>query len=145
MNWGAKITIAFVAFAIFLGILIYRVYQSKIHLVAPDYYKKELAYQDQIDKLQNERALTKSVNIELDQQLQSLLISFPEELKVKSGYLELYRPSDASMDRKWKLQLDNDNSQALSVRDLAPGLWQVKLEWQDNSKAFLREENIYLP
>ena len=145
MNWGTKITIAFVAFAMFLGVLIYRVYQSKMHLVAHDYYQQELAYQEQIDKLENERALQKSVDIQLDADLKNLLISFPEELEVQSGQLVLYRPSNASLDRRLKLQLDQNNSQTLSTKDLASGLWQIKVEWQDQSHAYLKEQNLYLP
>ncbi len=145
MNWGSKITIAFLAFAMFLGVLIYRVYQAKIHLVADDYYEQELAYQEQIDKLENEQALEKSVDIELKSELKILSIRFPKNLAIESGHLELYRPSDASLDRKWKLKLDQDNTQILSTKNLASGLWQVKIEWRDQSNAYLKQENLYLP
>lgn len=145
MNWGFKIFAAFLAFAVFLGVLIYRTYQSKVHLVAPDYYQQELAFQDQIDKLENEKALKFSVSIEHDDRLRQLLISFPSNLEIKSAEVALYRPSDAGMDRQWKLQLGENNSQSLSTENLASGLWQVKLEWQDGSKAYLKELNLYLP
>ena len=145
MNWGVKILLAFLAFVVFLGILIYRVYQANMQLVAPDYYQQELVFQDQIDKLRNERALKHSASIEHDAKLNRILISFPENVEIASAEVALYRPSDAALDLKWQLKLDKDNSQAISTEQLASGLWQVKLEWQDQSKGYLKEQNIYLP
>ncbi len=145
MSWGTKIILAFVLFALFLGGLVYRAYQSKVHLVAPDYYQQELAFQQKIDKIENERALDQSVLIEHQSQSKELLIRFPADFPVKSAHLALYRPADASLDRQWQLQLDQDNTQLLSTRDLASGLWQAKLEWRDDQKAYFKEQNIYLP
>ena len=145
MNWGTKIILAFLAFAVFLGILIYRVYQSDMDLVAPDYYQQELVFQEQIDKIENERSLKHSVSIEHNPNLERLFIKFPADADVASAELALYRPSDASLDLKWQLELDQNNSQAVSTAELATGLWQLKLEWQDRSRAYLKQQNIYLP
>jgi len=145
MNWGHKIIFSFVAFMIFLGILVYRSFQSKVNLVSQDYYKQEIVYQDQINKIENELALEKSVSIVHNSRLNELLIIFPRELEVKTSRLTLYRPSDASMDRSWNLQLDQENADKISTESLSGGLWQVQVEWSDQSNSYYKEQNIFLP
>jgi len=145
MNWGHKIIFSFIAFTIFLGVLVYKSFQSKVNLVSQDYYKQEIVFQDQINKIENELALEKSVSIVHNSRLNELLIIFPRELEVKSASLTLYRPSDASMDRSWNLQLDQENADKISTESLSGGLWQVQVEWSDQSNSYYKEQNIFLP
>jgi hypothetical protein len=145
MNWGHKIVLAFIAFMVFLGVLVYRSVHNKVHLVSRDYYEKELVYQQEIDKIINEKSLEESVNIQIDANADQLKVSFPVGQKVRTGNLELYRPSDASMDTSWQLELDDENKFTLFTGDLAPGLWKVKLEWADDSRSYLKEQNLFLP
>lgn len=145
MNWGHKILFSFIAFTMFLGVLVYKSFQSKVNLVSQDYYKQEIVFQDQINKIENELALEKSVGIVHNSRLNELLIIFPRELEVKSASLTLYRPSDASMDRSWDLQLDQENADKISTESLSGGLWQVQVEWSDQSTSYYKEQNIFLP
>lgn len=145
MNWGNRIFFAFVAFMMFLGVLVYKAFQSQVQLVSPDYYKKEIAFQEQINKIDNERALDKSVHIEHNSKMDELHIIFPAELTVEGAKVNLYRPSDASMDRKWNLQPNRVSTHTLSTKMLASGLWIIKVEWRDQSKSYFKEQNIYLP
>ena len=145
MSWGYKIVLAFLAFVVFLGILVYRTMNNKIDLVAEDYYEQELLYQDEIIKIRNARSLDPSVQIQLVTAAKQLFIKFPSQHKVKHGSLDLYRPSDAALDRKLELVSDQNNQFVLFIGDLASGLWQVKLEWQADSISYLQEQNIYLP
>ena len=145
MNWGHKIILAFMLFVIFLGLLVYRTMNNKVHLVSQNYYQKELNYQQEIDKLQNEQSLLKSVDIDLDSKSEKLSIRFPEDQKITSGIVELYRPSDADLDVSWELQLNQHNEFNLYVGDLPAGLWEVKLEWLDHQKAYLKEQKVFLP
>lgn len=145
MNWGYKVVIAFVAFGIFLSILIYRTFQSDVQLVAPNYYEQELVYQQQIDKVSNEKALRNSVDISYHSQSGQLLIKFPPTHLISEAQVVLYRPSDATMDRTWKLTPDQSGLQSLPLDDLANGLWQVHLEWQHGERTYLKQQNIFLP
>ena len=145
MNWGNKIILAFVLFVIFLGILVFRSVNNNVQLVAPDYYEQELTYQDEIDKINNEKELKQSVNIRMDANSDRLYIDFPQGHKVHSGKLIMYRPSDASLDVSYNLNVDQQNQVVLFTGDLATGLWKVQLEWDNGTKAYLKEQNIYLP
>jgi hypothetical protein len=145
MSWGNKIVLAFVSFVLFLGVLVYRSVNNKVHLVAPDYYEKELAYQVEIDKLNNEKELEESATIQVDAKAHRLYINFPDEHKVQSGKVTMYRPSDASMDVSYNLTIDQKNQYILFTGDLAKGLWKVQLEWINSSKSYLKEQNVFLP
>ena len=145
MNWGNKIIFAFMLFVVFLGVLVYRSVNNNVQLVAPDYYEQELTYQDEIDKLKNEKELTESVDIRMDASSDRLYIDFPESHQVQVGKLIMYRPSDASMDVSYSLDVDHENQAVLFTGDLATGLWKVQLEWANGTKAYLKEQNIFLP
>ncbi|MFZ8343681.1 FixH family protein, partial [Staphylococcus aureus] len=49
MNWGYKLLLAFISFALIIGILVYKSINTKYDLVSTEYYKDELRYQDKID------------------------------------------------------------------------------------------------
>lgn len=144
MNWGHKIFLAFLFFAIFLSVLIYRTFQSKVQLVSSDYYQQELEYQQQIDKASNEKSLVNTAHIELDGS-DRLLIEFPSGQKVMEAEVALYRPSDAALDRAWKVDLDDKKSYSISLDGYQSGLWEVRLEWRDSQKSYMKRRNIFLP
>jgi hypothetical protein len=49
------------------------------------------------------------------------------------------------MDRSWDLQLDQENADKISTESLSGGLWQVQVEWSDQSTSYYKEQNIFLP
>jgi hypothetical protein len=57
MNWGNKLVVVFIAFALFMGYMVYRALSTKYDLVSKDYYKDELRYQERIDGVKNAVAL----------------------------------------------------------------------------------------
>ena len=75
MNWGNKIAISFI---IFIGIIVTMVVISMkqdISLVSTDYYEQEIAYQDQIDRMERTRGLEKQPEILLDRNTGKMNIS----------------------------------------------------------------------
>ena len=145
MNWGYRIIIAYLLFVGILGVLAFKSFRSKVNLVAPDYYKQELAYQQQIDKIMNAAALEHPLIIELLAEHRSLIIRFPSSQVGLQGKVTLYRPSNSDLDRTWKLQPDHENRQFISLKDMAEGLWKVKVEWEANGTSFYQQKNIYVP
>ena len=49
MNWGQKIILAYLTFIILLVVMAYQSFNTKVDLVAKDYYRQELAYQERIE------------------------------------------------------------------------------------------------
>lgn len=143
MNWGYKITFAFTAFVLFIGMLVFKSFQQNIDLVAEDYYQQELQYQQQIDKISNTQKLKGSISF--SQQDQHLVIQFPHTQQHQlEGSIQLFRPSDARFDISTQLSLNQEQTQRIPTAELLKGHYKIKLDWTDGSKSYYLEESVYI-
>ncbi len=144
MNWGTKITLSFIVFAIMIFTMVYISMNQDVNLVAKDYYKQEIKYQAQIDRIKNTKLLEERPVIELDRKQLKVIVTFPQELTgtIVDGEIHLFRPSDYTRDFKSKLILDGNNQVIISLAGKAKGLWKVKLTWRDNEKEYYDEKVI---
>ena len=139
MNWGWKI-------AIFLGIymtgIISVVWYSMtldVNLVADDYYQQELAYEEQITRMKNTEGLVEKPTFGFSANKKLIVLTFPETHIPEDGQITLFRPSDFTQDRKFKLALDEENQQGFMAASLMPGLWKAKVLWQKDGKSYYKE------
>jgi hypothetical protein len=58
------------------------------------------------------------------------------------GTFLLFRPSDLNLDRTFPLSLQGDSLQTISVPDLLPGLWRMKLDWSSENIEYYLEEML---
>lgn len=143
MNWGHKIAFAFSAFVIFIVFLVVKSFQQNVDLVAEDYYKQEIQYQQQIDKMNNTNALKQSISFV--QENQQLMVQFPEELGQKpDGEISFFRPSDARFDVSTKIDVDSNLRQWIPTSELLKGYYKVKVDWTDGEKEYYVEESLYI-
>jgi len=101
MNWGWKIVVLYSGFVVMtLGMVFYFI-GDKVDLVADDYYKQEIAYQNQIDKMSNSQALEQPLEIDLDRETLTAKIRFPMEHASAGlrGTVQLYRPANSDEDK----------------------------------------------
>lgn len=146
MSWGWKIVVLYSAFVIMtLSMVVYFMGQ-KVDLVADDYYKQEIEYQNQIDKISNARSLKEPIGYEYNIKNRTIKLSFPQahvnqELK---GKIELYRPANADEDRAFDIQLGASGEQIISVSALNKGLWKIKIYWSTGGKEFFDEKIVTL-
>ncbi|NJL13400.1 MAG: hypothetical protein HC913_10615 [Microscillaceae bacterium] len=77
MNWGYRVTILYLSFVAFMLTMVYMSFQYEVNLVAKDYYKQEMAYQKEIDKMKNVQALEGKVGLEYQKEGQMLRLSLP--------------------------------------------------------------------
>lgn len=101
-------------------------------LVAPDYYEREVRYGDEMARVQRTAALKGAVMLAYDASRKTLSVKVPREHVQSgvSGSVELYRASSSRLDRTLRLATDSDGRQLLSLADLAPGPWEIKLSWK---------------
>ncbi len=146
MGWNKGIILAFVLFAALLAAMVVFTMKQDLHLVEQNYYEQELTYQQRIDQKRNFKALLQKPEMNLVDNNKVLKIVFPEALarQIQSGEVSLYRPSDALQDQSIPLELDSNGLLSISVSELSKGLWKIKLEWNDSSKAYYNESNIFL-
>jgi len=146
MNWGWRIFILYVGFVIMTLSMVFFTMKQDVFLVSRDYYKQEIEYQDQIDRISNTKALAeplKMVHLEAER---SLMIVFPTA-HAQSGILgevHLFRPSDARLDRRYAINADKMGRQYISLDELKTGNWRVKISWEAIDEAFYEEQNLDL-
>jgi hypothetical protein len=143
MGWGTKIALVYGSFAAFMAFLVvFCVRQPDIHLVSKEYYKEEIAYQQQIDQLQRAQERKGRLQFQYDAQSQLVQIVIPNGDQV-NGEVHFFRPSDARLDKQFPLQL-HQGAQLIPVGTLAKGAWKVKIHWFEGEQEFLEEQSFIL-
>ena len=142
MNFGNWIVVSFVLFAAFIGTLVVVCLREDISLVSKDYYQEELVYEDQIQRLNNVAALKeKPVISVVDHMVQ---VEFSQFNTIEHAELEIFCPSNASMDRKFLVKSSDQPVQFFQLDPLQKGMHRAKLQWEMNGKEFYLEEVIYI-
>ena len=139
-NWGTGILIFIILFFIAIFSFVYFASTVKINLGEEDYYPKELAYQNIIDKKNNTKSLPEKITFE--HRGNTLIISFPAiiEGKKPGGTILLYRPSDYTLDIEHKINTDAEGRQFISTEQLLPGKYIIKIDWVLDSIQYYQEE-----
>lgn len=144
ISWPTGIIIAMSAFIIFILSFVYKATfmpQYDHHLVSDDYYKDELNYQQEIDKLNKAASLKEDVT--LTKVAEGLLIKFPAEFDPENitGTISFQRPSNDKIDFKLPIKLITADF-LISDNNLVQGIWNVKIEWTFNSNTYLFKEKL---
>lgn len=126
-----------------MGYLAVRSFQTRVDLVSEDYYRQELQYQEQIEKVDNASRLARDITVE--QQPGKLIVQFPNSDHAPiHGTLHLFRPSDARFDRSSELSLNGAGQHHLTVDHLPRGFYRVKVDWATDTEAYYSEQSVYL-
>ncbi|WP_299526775.1 FixH family protein [uncultured Lutibacter sp.] len=145
ISWPAGIVIALASFMIFILSFLYKaVFMPEYghNLVSEDYYKDELNYQQEIDKLNNAAELKQNIiwkKVDL-----GLLISFPSEFEASKikGTIAFQRLSNDKIDFLLPIELVT-NDLLIPNEKLVEGRWNVKIEWTvNNNNTYLFKEKI---
>ncbi|NLP57919.1 FixH family protein [Lutibacter sp. B1] len=144
ISWPTGIIVSIVAFIIFILSFVYRVTfmpEYDHHLVSEEYYKDELNYQQEINKL-NKAAELKE-NISLKKVDEGLLIVFPSEFDASTikGTIFFQRMSNDKIDFKFPIDLQK-NEFLIKDENLVSGRWDVKIDWTANNTSYLYKEKL---
>ncbi|MDX1472127.1 MAG: FixH family protein, partial [Flavobacteriaceae bacterium] len=109
--------------------------------VVEEYYKQELAFQEEIDAEENLKSL--SSKIKGQKTADGWLLSFPTEMEesVVSGTIEFYRPSNKKLDFQRPLDIEN-NVLLIPDENLVGGRWDISIRWKSKTKEFLYKDRI---
>jgi hypothetical protein len=140
MSWGKWIILSFVLFAAFIATLVTVCMRQDVNLVSKDYYQEELAYQDQITRLNNTNSLLEKPVIK--KAGPALKVNFKEFNKIERGSLTLFKPSNPGMDRSFKLESTQEDHQSFPIRDLEAGMYRARLQWMMEGKEYFIETII---
>jgi len=141
-NWGWGIFITCTLFILFISSLVYRASKEKIEFVTENYYDKELKFQDQINDLENAKALPE--NIKLSQNEGSLLIAYPSSLDWNSvnGQITFFKPDNSDLDFEVKAKSDENHLQHVNTAKMKHGWWNVKISWTSGATPYYFEQKI---
>lgn len=128
-NWGTGIAIFLTAFILFILSLVYMTTTIETDLVADDYYKQELAFQERIDA--KKRGMPLGESLQIAQNRKGLIIECDPSVfpAMHAGEIAFYRPDDPRLDRTFALDLST-GQQILSSQELLPGLYEIKFIWK---------------
>ena len=145
INWGTAMVIAMVLFMVFILQFVYRsiaLDKYEHHLVSEDYYKDELYYQQEIDKMNKASKLTQ--NVKIDRIGEGMLVSFPGEMTFTkiTGIVYFQRPSDERLDFQKEILL-SDHNMLITDDKLINGKWKVKIDWKYGDDEYLCKEAIF--
>ncbi|MFA5403508.1 MAG: FixH family protein [Ignavibacteria bacterium] len=145
MNWGIKILIFYIGFLIIMLVSVFFAMNSGVDLVTDRYYEKELKYQEQIDKTQRTKLLTKKTEIQiLDGSIKINFPVLPDRNNSKNSIL-LYRPSDLKKDLKIEISTDSLGVQIIPTEKLSKGFWKIKINWVSNETEYYAENVLSVP
>jgi len=143
-NWGTGIVLAFVGFISFIMYFVIRMNTedgADHELVTKEYYKQELAYQQQIDA--EREAFELGVRLKIEKIGEGLKVDFPKNFEPENitGKVSLYRPSNGHLDFNFPIKLSNTH---LLIPDnrLLDGRWDIAIEWHYKGKTFLHKEKL---
>jgi hypothetical protein len=143
MNWGYKILIVYLVFVAGIVVMVAKSSIQKVDLVTPDYYAKELKFQERIDAVKRTRALASKVKYEIKDN--KILITLPAEFDLKEvkGNAMMYYAADNSKDAK-KDFITNNRVTEIELPSAAKGSYQLQVSWIEGGYNYYFEENIFL-
>lgn len=143
-NWGTGIFIVLTVFILAVIAFFIFITNLDIKLVEDNYYEKELAFQERIDKINNASLLSGKISIM--QEPRQVIIQFPPLGPgiTPAGIVWFYRPSDPDKDFKLPLQLNDSLRQVFDVKGLDQGRWMIKLDWKMDGKEYYFEEGVII-
>ncbi len=141
--WPISI-MAFFALAItFFACFIVWAVRQREDLVSADYYEREVRYQSQLDSMNRSHAVATRTVVTFEPAGQAIVITLPEaQTPGVTGSIHLYRPSDARLDRELPLALATDGTQRLDTKQMADGLWKVRVKWNAGGQDYYLDQPV---
>lgn len=144
LNWGQSLFLALGVFIIFIGSFVYKalVMPEYSHsLVSKEYYKEEINYQQEIDRLNNAIELTQ--NLVVKPSSKGLELVFPDTFDYAkiTAHLKLQRISDDNFDITKQLVLDS-LTYLIPDKHLIKGRYTIKVNWEYDSIPYQLKDKI---
>jgi hypothetical protein len=141
-DWGKGIVVAFIMFCSFVVTIVVLAFQEDFDLVSETYYQDELTYQQRINDKDNLR--DSGLKLDLRQEVEHLVINFPDSEREITGVIHFYNPAKAILDKKFPIALNELNEQFIDKSDLAKGRFKVQVSWDADGKGYYQEEEVFL-
>ncbi len=144
--WPYGIIATLVVFACGLAVIAVTAVRQNMDLVRNDYYEADLRYQTQIDRLNRTAGLADETAIEFRAAERTIELRLPagHGARHPSGSIQIYRPSDAALDRQLELATDATGLQRIDAREMVSGLWKLKVTWQVGGEEYFVDRVVVI-
>jgi len=139
MNWGKGIAIVLGLFIIFISVLAFTLIRQKVDLVTEDYYKEDMAYQQEIDAFD---AGNKLKELKTTQRNNQLIIEFDNNDKTDSVVIHFWRPNDKSLDRSFTVS--GTNIFMIPLQTLKDGSYELKCEYWTGTQKSIQKSKVWI-
>ncbi len=143
-HWGHGITLFLGIFIVFIMTFVYKTLFVSDYdhvLVSEEYYKDEIGYQKEIDKMNNAAQLKENVKlVTTDQGIEVVFPSFLDPKKI-TGFVDLQRSNDVKLDLNKELKLDSLNF-LIPANQLKKGVYTVKVVWEYDKIPYQLNEKV---
>lgn len=141
--WPASIIGFFIIAIIFIATYIVWAVHQREDLVSEDYYDREVRFQTHLDTMNRSQSLAVQSVVTFNPADQAILITLPaSQTQGATGSVQLYRPSDARLDREFPLGLDASGIQRLNTKELLGGLWKVRVKWSAQGQEYFLDQPV---
>ncbi len=142
LNWGWRIVILYGGFVLLILFLVYKTTTVKDDLVSPDYYAKELKFQEQVDKQKRAHDLKEQLSWNVDGK--KIAIQFPSNMIAKNVKAEIlfYNASDDKRDFTVSCSPDSNGLCQVNSDKLQHGVYEMKIDWSAAGVSYYNEGTI---
>ncbi len=142
LNWGWRIVILYGVFMLLMLFLVYKTTTVKDDLVTPDYYAKELKFQEQVDKQKRTNDLKEQLSWNVEGK--RIAIQFPSEMLSKSVKAEIlfYNASEAKRDFTVSCSPDSTGLCEVNSDKFQHGVYEMKIDWSAGGVSYYNEGTI---
>lgn len=144
-HWPLGLTLAFGLFLAGTLTLIWVSRRANLDLVRQDYYEAESGLDEELARRRRAAELPHRLQVSVDPAARLLRLQLPPGHLSARGRLQLYRPSAAAQDQKYPLECDASGGQTISLQDLAPGLWRLRVTWRVAETEYAEVSEFVLP
>lgn len=138
MSWGKGIIVAMSAFMIFILYMVVTLMSKNTDLESEDYYKKEIAFEQEIQSIKNMNELKDSVHITKNDQF--VTIQLPNLADLSDVKIALMRPNNDKDDKTFGLE--DTKLLMIPIKELKKGLYEMVIEFKSNNKSYLKKQTL---
>nr|WP_294796090.1 FixH family protein [uncultured Mucilaginibacter sp.] len=140
INWGKGLIIGMSIFMLFIISLAVAIFNQKADDYDHSYYEKGLDFDNDYKREQQVVADGAKPTIKVNAGI--LNLGFKGQTK---GKLHFQRPSDQKMDKEMLFDTDVSGKSEVPLKQFTRGRWQLIIEWANQDKQYLYQQEIFVP
>jgi len=137
MNWGKGIIGGMALFMLFILAMCFYMFRSPADEYDHQYYEKGLHFDRDYER--QKRVKDDHAQPSIEQKGKVLWVEFAGRT---TGSLKFIRPSSQALDKTFPINSGPDNCVMIPLNQIKPGRWVLVIEWQNNGKDYLYQQEI---